>query len=101
MATYAELANIKSDDTAWGGFLEKVRVAAVIKATAVIDSVTPGADVLAWAKGTIANPVSAGDGVVWYVVGSNDSIAVSAIYGASDNAIQTNVNAAVDAIYGS
>ena len=100
MATYAELATIRSDDTEWGNFLAKVRVAAVIKATEIIDSTTPGEAALEWARSTIANPAASGDSIVWYVVGKNDNLALSAIYGASDTAIQTNVGAAVDAIYG-
>jgi len=101
VATYAELATIRSDDTQWGDFLAKVRVAAAIKATEIIDAATPPEAALSWAKDTIANPTSAGDGIVWYVVGKNDNLALSAIYGASDSAIQSNVDAAVDAIYGS
>lgn len=101
MATYAELSTIRSDDTQWGAFLEKVRVATAIKAAAVIDAVTPSAEALEWANGAISNPGSAGNDLVWYIVAKNAGLALSAIYGASDNAIQSNINDAVDAIYGS
>ena len=99
MATYTELAGIQ-DGTEWEVFLNKVRVACLIKATAVIDSTTPGADVLAWAKSCIAEPVSSAQSVVYYVVGSNATAALSAIYSATDNAVYSNVSDAIDAIYG-
>ena len=99
MATYAEVASIREQE-AWNAFLNKVRVAATIKAAAIIDSDTPAAAALEWARQTISNPSSAGDGLVWYVVASNVGVSVAAMLGASDSAIQTNINAAVDAIYG-
>ena len=100
MATLAELSGIENDFSQWGAFIGKVRVAATIKAAAIIDSATPGATALDWAKGAIANPDSAGDDIAYYVVASNAGVPLQAIYDASDNAIQGNVNAAVDAIYG-
>ena len=101
MATYEELAGLRDDEAQWGPFLQKVRVATAIKATSVIQSATPGATILEWAKNAIQNPVPAGNAIVWYVVGANSSATVAQIYGASDDQIQTNVDAAVDAIYGS
>lgn len=101
MATYAELSTIRNDDTQWGNFLAKVRVATAIKAAAVIDSATPPAEAVEWARGAIAEPGDAGNDLVWYIVAKNDSATLSQIYSASDSSIQTNINVAVDAIYGS
>ena len=99
MATYAELATIKDDD-AWNGLVNKIAVACSIKATAVIDSATPPATLLEWAKQSIADPLSASNDIVYYVVASNSSATLAQIYGASDTAIQNNVNTAIDAVYG-
>ena len=99
MATYLELAEI-TNEAGWNDFLNKVRMASAKKAQAVIDSTTPGATVLEWAKNTISNKNQAGDALVDYVIASNSGLTISTILSASDSAIQTNVNAAVDAIYG-
>lgn len=97
MATYIELANIQSA-AGWSDFLNKVRVAAVLKAVALLDSATPTAAQVAWAKSTLASPNQGGDDVVWYVIGANAGVALSSILAASDTAVQNNVNAAVDVI---
>ncbi len=99
MATYAELATIKDDD-AWNGLVNKIAVACAIKATAVIDSATPGVAVLEWAKQSVAEPLKASNDIVYYVVSSNSSATLAQIYSASDVAIQNNVDAAIDSVYG-
>lgn len=99
MATYDELAVIR-DDTRYNGLLNKIRVAASIKAAAVIDSVGPGAVVLDWAKNTVANPIKSGDELINYVIASYNTSTIDQIFGASDSNIQNAVNSAVDAIYG-
>lgn len=99
MATYAEIAAI-SNDPSWSGLIDKVRVAVAIKAAAVIDSATPPAILLEWAKSAVSNPGPAANAIVYYVVAKNSAAAISAITSASDAAVQTNVNAAVDALYG-
>ena len=99
MATYLELAAIQ-DDPAWNDFLSKVRVACVIKASLIIDSATPGATALEWAKNTISNPTQAGNVIAYYVIAKNSGATTTQIYNATDTAVQTNVDTAVDAIYG-
>ncbi|MCP4091518.1 MAG: hypothetical protein GY746_17280 [Gammaproteobacteria bacterium] len=99
MATYTELAGIKSG-AEWNALQSKIKVAVVEKATAIIDSTSPAATALEWAKATIGNPSAASTALENYVIAANSSAAISAIYGASDAAIQTNVDVAVDAIYG-
>ena len=98
MATYLELAKI-TEQALWGDFIDKIKAACVIKATAIIDSATPTVEAKAWAEFAINAPTSAASSIVWYVIGSNDGLAISTILNASDSAIQTNVNAAVDVLY--
>ena len=99
MATYTELATVYRADE-WTGLIEKIRVACAIKATAVIDSVTPAAAMLTWAENAIKSPNKAGDDIAFYVVSANASATLAQIYSATDSAVQDNVNAAIDALYG-
>lgn len=99
MATYLEIYNIQVD-AGWNDFLSKVRIASAKKAAAIIDSTTPGATALEWAKGAIKNPTQAGNDLVTYIVAVNSTATTTQILSATDNAIQTNIDAAVDAIYG-
>jgi hypothetical protein len=98
MATYAELAGIR-EESEWNSFMNKVRVACAEKATNVIDSTSPPASRLEWAKEAIADKNRAGDNIVDYVIMSNNGASIATILGAGDTAIQNNVNSAVDAIY--
>ena len=99
MATYAELATVYRADE-WTQLIEKIRVACAIKATAVIDSVTPSTAMLSWAESAIKNPRQAGDNIAFYVVSANASATLAQIYAATDEAVQTNVDSAIDALYG-
>ena len=99
MATYAELSAIQ-DDPQYGVLLQKIRVACVIKAAAIIGSATPPATALDWAKVAVARPNQAGEGLIYYVIAENSAATVGQIYGASDSSIQANINSAVDKIYG-
>lgn len=98
MATYEELATLPGDDL-WGLFKDKVAVAVGIKATAIINEAAPTAGQLAWAQQAIEDPRGSGDNIVWYVVSDNANASKMQILTAPDNAIQTNVDAAVDALY--
>mgnify|MGYP000120630598 FL=1 len=99
MATYTEIAAIQ-EDPLWNGLLSKVRVACVIKAAAIIDSTTPVATALEWARTTIADPTKAGNVIAYYVIAKNSAATTAQMYAATDAAVQTNVDVAVDAIYG-
>ena len=99
MATYAELSTIQ-EDPLWNDLLAKIRVACVVKAGVIIDSAAPVASALEWAKGAIANPTSAASGIAFYVVIVNKDATIAQIYAADDAAVQLNVDAAVDALYG-
>lgn len=95
MATYAELQDIRSNNE---GLLGKVLVAASIKAHAIMQEVTPGANRLQWALDTLDRPEAVGGQLLNYVIAENNSATASQITGASDTAIQTNVDDAVDVI---
>ena len=100
MATYEELSTIQNNAD-YNVLLNKIQVACAVKASAIIDSATPAAEALEWAKGAIASPNAAGRSLVAYVIASNKAATLAQIYAASDTAIQTNVDDAVDAVYGS
>lgn len=95
MATLAEIAGLCGNAN-WDSLVEKVRAACLIKAHAITVEATPTANELAWAKASFAEPRRAADSVVWCVIAANSGATVSQIIGASDSAIQTAVNAAVD-----
>ena len=99
MATYSELAGLQSE-SGFNDFREKVAVACVIKAQSLLDLSTPTANQVDWAKATLSRPANAADSVLWYIVAANSSATVAQILAATDNAIQTNINSAVDAITG-
>ena len=53
---------------------------------------------IAWAQRVFSNPDNVAKGVLLYVLGANNTATVAAIKGASDALLQTNVDAAVDAL---
>jgi hypothetical protein len=93
VATYQELFDLRSNS----GLRNKVAVACVKKAQALLDA-TPTADQVAWASSTLANPIAQADKIFAYVLAANSSFTVAQIQGAADTAIQTNVDAAADAL---
>ena len=94
MATYNELAEIRQD-AQFAGFLDKVRVAVVIRAVAYLNEVSPTAQEVDWAKQAIGSPGSSANGVVWYVIGENASRTMTQIFNATDVQVQAAVDAAV------
>ena len=99
MATYAELAAIRQEPL-WNDLIDKIVVATSIKASEVIDSATPAATLLEWAKRAIAKPSDAANDIAFYVVAANKTATIAQILSAVDGDIQTNVDAAIDSIYG-
>lgn len=92
MATYLELEALRNDET----LIPKVSMAAVIKAQSLIDAASPTAGQVEWANETLRNPRDRARVLVRYVIAANKGLDVAAIKAASDSAIQTNVDAAVD-----
>lgn len=94
MATYSELFDLKTDTS----FRNKVSVAATIKSQSLIDGVTPTSAEITWANNTLIAPLSRANTLVNYVIAANDGLSVAAIQGATDADIQSNVDAAADAL---
>lgn len=94
MATYLEIFGLRSNSD----LQEKVAVAVVKKAQALLDGATPTAAEVAWANAAIKDPVGEADSLLNYVLAANSAATVSAITGATDAAIQSNVDTAVDAL---
>lgn len=94
MATYTELFNLRSSSD----LRNKIAVAAVVKAQAIIDLASPTAGQIQWAEQAIADPVSKADALMHYVIAANKTATVAQILSASDATIQTNVDAAVNKI---
>ncbi len=109
MATLIELRNLMNDS----GLRNKVTTAVIISADTVMrgnDSAAPflqkpgppsDHDIrVTWAKAAFENPSGEGLKFLMSVLASNNTAAVAAITGASDAAIQTNVDEAVDLMAG-
>jgi hypothetical protein len=96
MATYEDLRNI-TGSPGGSALRAKIEVAITIKAQTLIDGV-PTAGQLAWAAEALQSPPSKAPQVMNYMIAANNAAALSAITGAADTVIQTNTNAAVDAL---
>lgn len=94
MATYQELYDLRSDS----GLRNKVAVAVVIKAQDLLSGVSPTAAQVTWANAALQSPVQKADVLLGYVLAANKAAGVGAISSASDATIQSNVDAAVDAL---
>ena len=101
MATYAELAAIgATDPDGFNALRDKVRVAVVIKAQAIAADVASTAEQNAWAVDALQEPITQTDPVMNYILAANAGVTIANILSASDSAIQTNVDAAVDTLFG-
>ncbi len=96
MATQTEIAGLIAGNE---GLRSRVVAAGIIKATAIVGEATPSADRLAWALGALTAPSRAATPLYNYVLGENSTATVAHIVGASEAAVQTNVDSAVDALY--
>lgn len=93
MATYIELYDEYQSDAA---LRNKVAVACVVKAQALIDLASPTANQISWAGNCLDNPARTAAKLLPYVLAANSSATLAQIKAASDATIQTNVNACVD-----
>lgn len=93
MATYIQLYDELQSDSA---LRNKVAVACCIKAQALIDLASPTAAQITWASNALAAPATAAAKLLPYVLAANNTLTLAQIQGASDSAIQSGVNAAVD-----
>ncbi len=93
MASYTDLANLFSDDT----LKNRVDVAVVVAASALLAG-TPTADEQSWAAAVFSRPRTEGQKAYMAVLAANKSASVTAIQGASDAALQANVDSVVAAL---
>ena len=94
MATYLDLFGLGSDSD----LQDKIVVAVIKKAQTLLDVGTPTTDQVTWASGAIDNPSGKAKSLLQYVLAANSGMTVAQIQGASDAAIQSNVDSAVDAL---
>lgn len=97
MATYAELHDLRVNLTPANAALRsKVATAVTKKAQTILDLAVPTANELNWAQSALATPEAMAGLLFPYVLAANSAATVASIQGATDAAIQTNVNAAAD-----
>lgn len=94
MASYAELKNLQSDSN----LQDRVEVAAVIAAQAILIEGTPAEARAKWAASVIGDPTAAGKELLRVVLAANRATTVAEIEAATDAAIQADVDAMVDAL---
>lgn len=95
MATYEELFGLHNNSA-----LKNRVVAAVVIAAETVMNEDGGtanhANRLIWAKAVFANPNTEAGRMFWSVLAANSAASVATITGATDAAIQTNVNDHID-----
>lgn len=95
MATYLELFQLASDSD----LQDKVAVALMAAAESILSqSPTAAADRVAWAGSVVEWPAGAARTTLRLVLAANRGLTVEGIRGASDAAIQANVDSLVDAL---
>ncbi len=94
MATYTELFGLRSNSA----LINRIAVAVTIKAQTYIDTTPSVSDELAWASRVLSAPGTEAQKMLYYLVAVDNTASISQITGASDAAVQTRVDAAVDAL---
>lgn len=94
MATYKEIYDLRSNSD----LRNKIAVAVLVKAQALLDLTTPTTKQVAWARDAISNPDGVAQPLLNYLLAKYDGLTVVQINGSPDSTIQTAVNSVVDAI---
>lgn len=94
MATYLELYDLHNDES----LRHRVAVAVTIKAQSLLNLATPTAGQVTWAIEALNNPLTKTDQLFRYVLAVNNALTTAQITSATDSAIQTQINSAVDKI---
>ncbi len=95
MATYKELIDIIGNSQLSNKIIVAVGVAAEAIRTEV--GTTPNhTERVVWSKRAFTNPRGVAAEVMWSVIMANKDLTITQILGASDAAIQTNVDAVID-----
>jgi len=98
MATYQELFDYRST-VECQNLINRITVAVAIKAEAIAGG-TPTAEQRQWAVEALSNPRSKADSIIGFVLAANAAATTTQITNATDAAIQSNVNDAVDTLFG-
>jgi hypothetical protein len=99
MATYAELVTA-SNNTA---LMTRIAVACAVAADKIRlepDTTPNHAARVVWAREAFSDPGQAAKNILWSVLAQNRAATLAQITGADDAAVQTAVDAAVDAVAG-
>lgn len=99
MATLQELHSLRRD----GDLLNKIEAACAIVAEEIRVAATPPVNQTqreVWAKEAFVNPAAKALEMIWPILAANESATVAQIQSASDDAILSNVRAAVDIFAG-
>jgi hypothetical protein len=97
MATYAELTTA-SNNSALGARIAVACAVAADKIRLEADTTPNHAARVIWARAAFANPSTAAAGILWSVLAQNRAATLAQITGADDAAVQTAVEAAIDAV---
>ena len=93
MASYAEIRNLINNSD----LRNRTAVAVIIAANGILNETAPGSvDRRAWANAAFLNPEAESKRALMAVLAANSSASGAQITGASDAALQTNVDAAID-----
>ena len=95
MATYNEIYRLHNESE----LINKVTVACIVAAETIMGEVdtTPNHENrLTWAASVFGNPKNEAERMYWAILAANVDLTVIQITGATDSAIQTQVNAHVD-----
>lgn len=95
MATYLELKSLFGE----GPLVNKLEVAVCDKSRSILAEDTPSADRLAWASSALANSQTEAANLLKYVLVANKGLTLAQIQAATDAAIQTNVDTAVNKLH--
>ncbi len=99
MATYMELFALKNDSD----LQDKIAVAIVVAAETIRTDSSPPTNQtqrLTWARTAMHDPAAEATRMLWALLAVNKDLTVASIVGASDTAIQTAVDNAVDLFAG-
>ena len=99
MASLEELYNLGQGNTSTNTLLNKVTAAIAVKAHAITQEASPNQVRRDWALEALGGPDTDARRILNYVLAANAGATVEQIEGATDTAIQTNVDAAVDFFY--
>lgn len=98
-ATLEEIYEVAFGDLDTSPLRKKVAMAAIVKAEDILGEATPSQTRLDWALAALSDPIGQSEALFRFVLAANDGATQQQILDATDSQVQTNVDAAVDALY--